>query len=151
MRLKMRSATLCSSISSKRRLNFVGQCTLFQEKVCVLFLRQRRSFRDFPRERWDTPLIFYRRIVTSFSLFSPYCRALTFNGSSLGLKWSRSVCCRGWRRVPDLVGGVGARTMKEHGWKSTREEQDKKIIRQEQSDKQEGAKGADEVADSLEL
>lgn len=100
--------------------------------------------RDFPRERRNTPLIFYRRIVTSFSLFSPYCRVLTFNGSFPGLKRSRSVCCRdraGRRRVPDLVGGVAARTMKGHGWKSTREEQDKKIIRQEQSDKQEEVRG----------
>lgn len=42
------------------------------------------------------------------------------------------------RRAPDSLGGVGARTMKGHGRKSTPEEQDKKIIRQEQSDKQEG-------------
>jgi len=32
---------------------------------------------SFPR----AALIFQRRIVTSFSLFSPYYRALTFNGS----------------------------------------------------------------------
>lgn len=60
-----------------------------------------------------------RRIVTSFSLFSPYCRALTFNDSSPGLKRSRGVCCRetvGWHGAassPDFDGGrVGARTMK---------------------------------------
>lgn len=88
------------------------------------------------RSSEGTPLIFYRRIVTSFSLFSPYCRALTFNGSFPELKRSCSVCCWDRRRHDgsDFVGGVCTRAMKGHG--EVREERDKKIIRQEQCDKQ---------------
>lgn len=137
-----RAATcgLCSPIGGEGG-RIVGQCTVIPGGL----LLQKTSTvpRATSAAARGTPLIFYRRIVTSFSLFSPYCRALTFNGSFPRVETIvGSVCC--WdRRRHDDVGlcrwGVCAHAMKGH--EQVRQKRDKKIIRQEQSDKQRGQGG----------
>lgn len=85
---------LCSSISRKRRLGCRTMYPIFQGELQGGRPFPRKdgadrsgTFRRGERERaGGTPLIFNRRIVTSFPLFSPYCRALTFNGSFPGVE-----------------------------------------------------------------
>jgi hypothetical protein len=96
---------------------------------------------SFPR----AALIFQRRIVTSFFLFSPYCRALTFNGSFPRVETiaQRLLLSRGARgaAMPRTWPGPssGVRPMKGHEGEVRRERRrGKKIIRQRQHDKQEG-------------
>lgn len=148
---------LCSSISSKGDW-IVRQCTLFLREDGLALSKPSVEpiiSRPSTEPQQDVPLIFHhqRGSLHSSSLFSPYCPGANFQWQfPFELKRSRSVCCWDHRRHSgsDFVGGVGVRRdERARGRKYERGARDKKIIRQEQSDKQRAQRGG--VANSLEL